>query len=1039
MSNDRRRRPPDDPEFDLDLAGPAAWGEETPRPARKRPRPAARAAKSRRPEPEEEPSDRPDRPRRASRKRPRPQSGGGRSRLRGLVIGLFWLAVSLGLAGLVLLFAVYAYFSQDLPSTAGLKEYAPPTVTYFYSDDGRVIGEYSHERRIVVPLSDIPPHVRNAFIAVEDAAFYQHKGVNPKAIIRAALANLESGEKSQGGSTITQQVVKSFLLTPERSYVRKIKEMILAFRVEGNLTKDEILYLYLNQIYLGRGAYGVEAAARTYFDKPAKNLSIAEAAMLAGITQSPSRNPVSDPKQARERQNHGIKRMDEVHFITPAEAEAARAEVLNVHGEWDNPNTAVAPYFAEHVRRIMEDKVGAESLYNDGWRVFTTVNIEAQRDADAAVAKGLWEYARRRGWKGPDRHLDLEEQITDFLAQTDKELPEAGLDEDRLYQAVVMAVDAKNSALSVRVGPYSGRIVKKNLAWALKKNVAEQFRRGDVVWVRVLGGAGEGGEAAAPASLSALVAGDAGSEVLDMSLERRTDVQSALLSMDLENGDIKAMVGGRDFGESQFNRAIQSQRQPGSSFKPILYAAAMGQGYTPGSIMNDAPFVVDDPGSGKRWKPVNSDLKFKGPMSLYTALVGSRNLISVKLLDRIGYEPLEQTAAALGIKEKLPRSLTVALGAHGLHLPELVTAYSAFPNMGTRVEPRYITRIEDRYGRVVETFEPQRIPALDPGSACAVTWMLRGVVEQGTGTKVKPLGRPVGGKTGTTNDFSDAWFIGFTPELVTAVWVGTDQQRPKAVGEVGGNVAGPIFLYYMRDVLKGRPVRDFTVPPEAELAPGGAFGICYKAGTVGTGISEVITGAGADETFLREDFESTEEMPTPAEDQGGFFDRVFGDRPADRQSAPPAGPGQSGSVSTGQGAYGGGYVDAPSDDAPPPPQPVAPAAPAPRPAASAPAPQPQPAPAAQPAPVTPPVAPMPQPAPVVQPTPSASGGSSYGYGGAAGQPLPRYGDEGGGGGALAVYGDDQPRTGGGTLPAYGGEVYDDRAFDEDGYLRNYEN
>ena len=819
-----------DPALDLDLPGPAAWeGVGRPRQGRRRPGEM-----------------------RAPRRQPR--QGQTRGPLTRILIGLFWLALGPMVAGLAGLFGLYAYFAQDLPSTAGLKNYNPPTVTYFYAADGRTVGEYYHQRRFVLPLEDIPPMVRNAFIAVEDAAFYEHKGVNFRGIFRAALATLEEGRVTQGASSITMQVVRAFLLTPERKLSRKIREMILAFRLEGDFTKDYILYLYLNEIYLGRGAYGVEAAARTYFDKPAADLTIAEAAMLAGITQAPGRNPVSNPEQARTRQAHGLRRMVEVGFITEEQRQAALAEVLNIRGDWPSPNLTEAPYFAEHVRRLMEEKFGAESLYNDGWKVYTTVNIEAQRAADRAVAQGLWEYARRRGYKEPLLRLETEEALAAFLNVSEKLLPETGLSPDRLYKAAILEADDKNGSLAVAVGPYKGLVAKSDLEWAVRggQKVSQRFSRGDVVWARLAPAAPE----AEIQDLAALAAEPSEDEPLAMILEGSTDLQAALLSLEADSGDVLAMVGGRDFSESQFNRAVQSQRQPGSSFKPILYTAAMEHGFTPGSIMIDAPFVVEDVGNRNRWKPVNSDSKFRGPMTLFQALVSSRNLISIKLLDRMGFEPLFTTARAMGINENLPASLAVALGAYGLRMPEMVTAFSTFPNMGTRVTPRYITRIEDRHGQVVETFEIERTPAVDPGAACAVTWMLRGVVAFGTGTAVKPLGRPVGGKTGTTNDFSDAWFIGFTPDLVTAVWLGTDQQRPRAVGEVGGVAAAPIFLYYMREVLKDRPVREFTVPPEAVIQPGGEFGICYKAGTMGRGFSETGLGPGtAEGSFLRDDFD----------------------------------------------------------------------------------------------------------------------------------------------------------------------------------------
>ena len=777
-----------------------------------------------------------------------------------------WSALGLTVFGLLMAIIGYSYFSKDLPSTMSLHRYEPPVITYFYSDDGRIIGEFYHERRFVVPISDIPPMVRNAFIAVEDAAFYSHPGINPKGILRAAISNF-SGGPIQGGSTITQQVIKTFLLSPKRSYVRKIKEMILALRLEKHMEKDEILYLYLNHIYLGRGSYGIESAARSYFDKSAANLTIAEAAMLAGITQNPGRNPVSNSKVARARQFWGIHRMLTVGFITEDEAKAAQSEVLNIKGGWPSPNTEVTPYFTEHVRRMMEEQYGAESLYNDGWRVFTTVNIEAQQDADVAVARGLWEYGRRRGYKGPIQELE-EHQIKPFITKATESLDNEIIGENQIYEAVVLEVNAPKSTLTVQVGPYPGIIPKKNLSWALKKRkINKLFKRGDVISIRL---AEQTEQELDPEDLSVdslvdLIASDA-PEIQTMFLEQRTDTQAALLSMESATGDIKAMVGGRDFGESQFNRAVQSQRQPGSSFKPILYTSALENGFTPGSVMNDAPFVVDNPGSGKRWKPVNSDRKFNGPMTLYRALATSRNLISVKLLDRIGYEALAKTAAAMGITETLPQSLTVSLGAHGLHMPELLTAYSVFPNMGNRVAPRYITRIEDRYGNVIATFEPKQTPAVDPGIACAMTWMLRAVVEEGTGRAMKKLGRPVGGKTGTTNDYSDAWFVGFTPDLLTAVWVGNDNQG-KAIGEVGGKAAGPIFLYYMENVLEGVPITNFIPPPEAELVPGGAIGTCYKAGTVGTGLSETVVTTGTKDEFLRDDFGDVETYPASEDGQ----------------------------------------------------------------------------------------------------------------------------------------------------------------------------
>jgi penicillin-binding protein 1A len=821
---------------DLDPLGLASGDLEPNDPAPVRKKPAPRLKRSRVRGPDQAPPPKPVK----------------KSLLGRLVRAAAWGALSCAILGLTVLFLGYAYLSQDLPSVEVLKNYQPKTVTFFYSSDGEIIGEYSHERRLVRPLSEIPLIVRQAFIAVEDANFYQHGGVNVLAMARAAYHNLVS-DNLQGASTITQQVVRSFFLSREKKLVRKLREIILAFRLEGALSKDEILYLYLNQIYLGQGAYGVEAAAETYFDKTVDRLTVAEAAMLAGITQSPEgKNPLRQPQEARARQVYGIKRMVAVGFITPQQGDAALDEILNLVGERPNPNLTAAPYFTEHVRRILAEQYGEESLYNDGWRVFTTLDARAQKAADLAVARGLWEYQRRRGFKGPINHL-TEREIAPFIQQKTKDFPPDGLSPERLNQAVILAKD--DQGVDIAVGPYPGRITLKNLEWIGKPKV-KTLARGDVIWVRT----DPSGPSLTPSATDksqalASVASQAAGEgpIRPFILENRSDVQAALLSMDLATGGVVAMVGGRDFRESQFNRATQSQRQPGSSFKPIVYAAAMDNGFTPGSVLIDGPVVIDDQWTGRRWKPVNSDHKFLGPMTLYSALVASRNLVSIKILERIGFEALDKTASDLGITTKLPHSPPVALGAHGVVMPEMLSAYSAFANQGQRVEPRYINRIEDRHGRVVATFEPTFHEAISPGTACEITWMLRGVVAQGTGTSVKPLKRPVAGKTGTTNDASDAWFVGFTPEIATAVWMGTDELKPRAVGEVGGRAAGPIFLYYNQEVLKDKPIVDFQVPKDAQLAAGGAFGICYKAGTIGQGISETQMTASLEEDFLRAD------------------------------------------------------------------------------------------------------------------------------------------------------------------------------------------
>ncbi len=760
---------------------------------------------------------------------------------RSLLRRFFFAIVSLTFLGVFTVavgaMILYYHFSQDLPSVEILKNYRPPTVTFFYSDDGRVIGEYSHERRIVVPLAKIPPHVQQAFIAAEDSNFYRHQGIDLVSIGRAFVKNLEAGHIKQGGSTITQQVVKSFLLTPEKKYERKIREAILAYRLERNFTKDEILYLYLNQIYLGHGAHGIQSAAELYFNKNVDLLTIGEAALLAGLTKAPGAySPFSQPDAARKRQIYTLGQMVENGYITAEQAAVAKDEKLQFHDR-PNVNITLTPYFTEHVRRLLEEKYGAESLYNDGFRVYTTVNVEMQASARAAIKQGLREFAKRRSFRGPVRHLE-KDQVDAFLLTQAEDLAREPLAAGREIEAVVTGLDAKKQTLQLRVGGREGFIAKKDLRWMLAagKPLEKQLGVGDVVLVMA-------------------EEQDEKSGLWAFTLEQQPLVHSALMSMEVKTGAVKALVGGRDFRETQFNRAIQSRRQPGSAFKPIIYTTAMDNGFTPGSILIDSPIVYDDFAHGRRWKPGNYDRKFYGPTDLYTGLTSSRNIMAIKLLDKVGYEKVIEYARRMGITSPLAENLSLALGSSGVSLLELVTAYSTFPNFGERVEPMYITRIEDRDGNVIEEFSPIRVRAIEPDTACVMLSLLRGVVNHGTGVKVKELGRPCGGKTGTTNDLADAWFIGFTPEYVCGVWVGRDEMKRMGWGESGARAAAPIFLSYMQEALKDKPVQDFEWPTTGvTYVNNGSNQICYKEGTVGTGFSEVPSSSGqTGDDFLKSD------------------------------------------------------------------------------------------------------------------------------------------------------------------------------------------
>lgn len=694
------------------------------------------------------------------------------------IIPLIMVPIAAGILG-------YHYFTQDIPSLDSLENYHPKTVSFIFSDDNRVIGEYSHEHRLVLTLNRIPQRVINAFLASEDVNFYQHPGVDMMGIIRAAIKNVEAGHIVQGGSTITQQVTRSFLLSQEKSYQRKIREAVLAFHIEQNLTKDEILYLYLNQIYLGHGAYGVESAAQLYFGKHVSELSVAESAMIAGMTAAPGRySPFRNPKMMRERQKYVLGQMLEADFITLAEYDAALHEQLYFRQKY-NVNLEVTPYFTEHVRRQVEALYG-DRLYNDGLRIYTTVNIEMQDAARKSLARGLAEWSRRRGYKGPLAKLTTEEEAA-FREQQAKETH--FISEDEQLEALITQVN--EDSLDILAGGQPGVIEKSYLKWALRgRSLSKVFARGHKIWVQALKPEPD--------------------KLRGFRLEQKPTAQGALVCLETASGLVKAMVGGLDFTESQFNRAVQAKRQPGSAFKPFVYAAAMDNGFTPADVIWDEPVEYED--NGQIWRPQNYGKKFMGPITLYQALVLSRNVVAVRLMEKVGIQPVIKTARIMGLESPLPAYLSLALGSAEVSLLEMVSAYTTFPNLGERAKPVFIKRIEDRNGQVMARFKTRREKALSPQTAFVILDMLKGVVQRGTATRVKALGRPVGGKTGTTNDLADAWFIGFTPEYTSGVWVGKDKREALGRNETGGHTAAPIFLYFMQAALEGMAVRDFDEP-----------------------------------------------------------------------------------------------------------------------------------------------------------------------------------------------------------------------------------
>ena len=735
-----------------------------------------------------------------------------------LVAGLVML---LAFAGLV----AYHHFADELPSTKTLQQYRPKTVSYMYAKDGRVIGEFAHEFRLVTPLSRIPKKVIEAFVAAEDANFFQHPGVDLVGMARAFIKNAEAGRIVQGGSTITMQVVRTFLLSRKRSYRRKIREALLAYRMEQNLSKDQILYLYLNQIYLGQGAYGVEAAALTYFGKHVEKLTLAEAALLAGLVKAPGRySPFSNPRVVRERQKYVLAQMVRSHFASPEEASQALAQEL-VFTSRPRGNILTIPYFTEYVRRRLEETYGPDRLYEDGLSIYTTVDPAVQEAALAAVERGLSEVGLRQGYTHPLSRVPKEAWPT-FKGQ-------AG-------EALITMVDTRNRRLAVRYDGLEQWIETPGLAWAIKgRNMGKVFTPGDVVRVRDDGPRGSG-----------------------LFLAKNQDVQAALVCLETDSGRVRGLVGGRDAAESQFNRAVQAYRQPGSAFKPFVYAAAMDVGFTPASIVWDEPVEYQD--RGGMWRPQNYDRSFLGPMTLYEALVKSRNVVAVRLLEKVGTKRVIEYAHRMGISSPLGPYLSLALGSFEVSLLDMTSAFTTFPNRGWAAKPIFIDRIEDRDGHVEMESKPQLKPALSPQTAFVLLDMLKGVVKRGTGRRVAQLGRPVAGKTGTSNDQADAWFVGFTPEYTAGVWVGKDKREKLGRREQGGRTAAPIFLYFMQKALDGQPVRDFEPPPgvtyasidpETGLFAGedtlNPISICFKSNQVNWGTQSEFT-SGMDDGAPRE-------------------------------------------------------------------------------------------------------------------------------------------------------------------------------------------
>ncbi|WP_181707040.1 penicillin-binding protein 1A [Chthonobacter rhizosphaerae] len=736
--------------------------------------------------------------------------------------------------------AVYlAAMNEDLPDYTQLKKYEPPVMTRIHASDGQLVAEYAREKRLFLPIQLIPDNVKFAFLSAEDKDFYSHPGIDLVSIGSAVVRNVDlvmSGRRPVGASTITQQVAKNFLLTNEQSIERKVKEALLALRIEQAFSKDQILELYLNEIYLGLGAYGVAAASLTYFDKSVAELTLAEVAYLAALPKAPNNyNPFRFAERAMERRNWVIDQIVANGYVSREEGEAAKAEPIRVVNRARGASVFAADYFVEEVRRNLLAMYGENGLYEGGLSVRTTLDPQMQVQARAALHKGLMKFDMERGWRGPVKTIapsgDWGTALADVPAFWD--LPEWRL-------AVVLSAGEREAIIGLQPAKTpAGKVVTEReravlplseMTWARwatgpKRGakltaVSDVLNPGDVIYVeKVSSGTGEGDV---------------------YRLRQVPEISGALVAMDPLTGRIKALVGGFSFAQSEFNRATQAMRQPGSAFKPFVYSAALDSGYTPASVILDGPIEVDQGPGLEMWRPSNYGGGFGGPSTLRTGIERSRNLMTVRLAQDMGMPLVAEYAKRFGIYDNMKPMLSFSLGAGETTVLRMVNAYSMIANGGRRVQPTLIDRVQDRFGRTVYKHdqrlcdactagewrgqdEPElvdeREQVLDPMTAYQITSMMEGVVQRGTATAVKSLNRPIAGKTGTTNDEKDAWFVGFTPDLTVGVFLGYDTPRPMGQGSTGGQMAAPVFRDFLQVALEGQPPQEFRVPEGMALIP----------------------------------------------------------------------------------------------------------------------------------------------------------------------------------------------------------------------------
>lgn len=760
--------------------------------------------------------------------------------LRALVWGGIAVCV-LGVIGLIASAVYVVRVTADLPDYQQLAEYEPAIMSRVHAGDGLLIAEYAREHRVFVPIENIPPEVISAFLSAEDRSFYQHSGLDFTGILRAALSNISNylqGRRLEGASTITQQVAKNFLLSSEQALARKVREMVLARRMERAFTKDQILELYLNEIYLGNRAYGVAAAALNYFDKSLDELELHEIAYLATLPKGPNNyHPERRTEAAVGRRNWVLTRMAANGYITDAAASAAAQLPLEATTRLAGETYLAAEYFVEQVRREVFNRYGDEQIYEGGLSIRTTLDTRMQLAARRALRDGLEAYDRRHGFRGP---LTRFEEFDDWPARLGEVRAPADIDSDWSI-ALVLEVNEREALIGF-ADRTRGRIPLYALSWARSPS------RDPEASMPRLGPAISRADAALSMGdvvmVKRLTAQDAPSETVaedHFGLRQIPEVNGGILAMDPFTGRVLAMVGGYSFAQSQFNRAVQARRQPGSAFKPFVYAAALENGYTPVSIILDAPFVASGDAEMRFYRPTNYSNVFYGPSTLRRGLELSRNVMTVRLAQDMGMRPVADLSRRFGIYDNLQPTLAMSLGAGETTLMDLVGAYGALVNGGRRVQPAILDRVQDRAGRTIwvaderecpgctvldwngSMGEPQLEPlgeeAVDPVVAYQVVSMLEGAVARGTGTALRALGRPLAGKTGTTNEFRDAWFVGFSPDLVVGIYVGFDTPMPLGQGEAGGVLAAPIARDFLRPALQGYAVSNFRLPDGVSLAP----------------------------------------------------------------------------------------------------------------------------------------------------------------------------------------------------------------------------